>query len=40
MKGALIVLAVVVVLVLGAGAAYLWLPRRILVSDSYDPTVK
>lgn len=38
MKGTVIVVAVLLV-VLGAGAAYLWLPRRILVSDTYDPAL-
>lgn len=35
-RNALIV-ALVVAVVIGAAAAYLWLPRRIVVSDAFDP---
>lgn len=40
MRNAGIVAIVVVLLVVGAGLAYLYLPRQIFVSDAYDPSIK
>lgn len=40
MSKPILILVLVVVAVLGAGAAYLWLPRRIVVDQKFDPNVK
>lgn len=34
-----LILAIVVAAALGAAVAYLWLPRRIVVSDAFDPNL-
>ncbi len=39
MKRLGVVAIVVVLLVIGAGVAYLYLPRRIIVEDGYDPSI-